>query len=176
MGGHAWTWKTRLTIRRVLWNLIQENGFTAIYRGMGPTLLGIVPYAGVKFYVYQSLKDLYIRKWHPKADHLPIPVMLAFGGIAGLLGQTVSYPLDVVRRRMQVPDYSSGFDPHHAQSPQRIYHSTWDAMQKLFKHGGGYRALFRGMSINYIKVIPSTAIGFTTYDFLMSTFNLDYHL
>lgn len=29
---------------------------------------------------------------------------------------------------------------------------------------GGLRALFRGLSINYMKVVPSTAIGFTVYD------------
>lgn len=33
---------------------------------------------------------------------LPVPVMLAFGGVAGLVAQTVTYPLDVVRRQMQV--------------------------------------------------------------------------
>ena len=29
---------------------------------------------------------------------------------------------------------------------------------------GGAKALFRGLSLNYIKVVPSTAIGFTVYD------------
>ena len=28
----------------------------------------------------------------------------------------------------------------------------------------GFRALFAGLSINYMKVVPSTAIGFTVYD------------
>ena len=34
---------------------------------------------------------------------LPVPLMLAFGATAGLIAQTVTYPLDVVRRQMQVP-------------------------------------------------------------------------
>lgn len=29
---------------------------------------------------------------------------------------------------------------------------------------GGTKAMFRGLSLNYIKVVPSTAIGFTVYD------------
>lgn len=29
---------------------------------------------------------------------------------------------------------------------------------------GGVKALFRGLSLNYIKVVPATAIGFTVYD------------
>ena len=28
----------------------------------------------------------------------------------------------------------------------------------------GVRGLFRGVSLNYIKAMPSTAIGFTVYD------------
>lgn len=101
--------------------------------------------------------------------------MLSFGGIAGLIGQTVSYPLDVVRRRMQVPEYFNGFDTHNNRAVPAIYTSTWDALKKIAR-AGGLSALFKGLSINYVKVIPSTAIGFTTYDFLMSSFNLKYHL
>jgi hypothetical protein len=37
---------------------------------------------------------------------------------------------------------------------------------------GGLRALFRGLSINYMKVVPSTAIGFTVYDALKSYLGL----
>ena len=43
--------------------------------------------------------------------------------------------------------------------------SIWDGFRQLWA-SGGTRAVFRGLSLNYIKVVPSTAIGFTVYDAL----------
>ena len=49
----------RLTIRGVLATTLRTEGFVGLYKGIGPTLFGILPYAGLKFYVYQSLKQQY---------------------------------------------------------------------------------------------------------------------
>ena len=43
--------------------------------------------------------------------------------------------------------------------------SIWGGFQQLWASGGA-KAMFRGLSLNYIKVVPSTAIGFTVYDAL----------
>jgi len=40
----------------------------------------------------------------------------------------------------------------------------------------GWRALFAGLSINYMKVVPSTAIGFTLYDAMKSYLGLPSNL
>ena len=49
----------RHTIRGVLANTLRSEGVLGLYKGIGPTLFGILPYAGLKFYVYQSLKQQY---------------------------------------------------------------------------------------------------------------------
>ena len=51
----------RKTIRGVLATTLREEGVRGLYRGIGPTMCGILPYAGLKFYVYQSLKQQYRR-------------------------------------------------------------------------------------------------------------------
>lgn len=63
----------------------------------GPTLYGILPYAGLKFFVYETLKANLSAEAEP-----PLSAKLACGAVAGVVGQTVTYPLDVVRRQMQV--------------------------------------------------------------------------
>lgn len=72
------------------------------YRGYIPTLLGVIPYAGVSFCTYDSLKKFYFEKLDNNQQVIPKPLAsLLFGASAGLLGQSSSYPLDIVRRRMQ---------------------------------------------------------------------------
>ena len=100
--GHGRRPAPRASIHGVLAHTIRHEGVRGIYRGIGPTLAGILPYAGLKFYVYQSLKQQYRGTEGHSAQRLPIAVMLGFGAGAGLVAQTATYPLDVVRRQMQV--------------------------------------------------------------------------
>lgn len=80
--------------------IYREEGLLTFYKGFIPTLLGVIPYAGVSFFTYDTLKRLY--REHMDSNPLVNPVAsLGFGAVAGMLGQTSSYPLDIVRRRMQ---------------------------------------------------------------------------
>ena len=55
-------------------------------------------------------------------------------------------------------------------------------MGAMWRHGvalvqqHGYKGLFRGLTINYIKVVPSTAVGFSVYDHVKHLLQLDNHL
>ena len=91
-------------IVHVFQTIIEREGLMKLYRGFTPTMVGIIPYAGTSFSTYEMLK----RHWADKANEEgltptePKPLQrLLFGGVAGLLGQGASYPLDIVRRRMQ---------------------------------------------------------------------------
>lgn len=173
------------SIRGIIRTIFREEGVFGLYRGIGPTLAGILPYAGLKFYVYQSLKQYY---WAQKtqapavsprngvnsSQRLPVPVMLAFGAGAGLVAQTLTYPLDVVRRRMQVqgvklPPGQQNLRQH--MQNQTVLRSTWHGLVTILQTQGA-KALFAGLSINYMKVVPSTAIGFTLYDSMKSYLDL----
>ncbi len=67
----------------------REGGVRTLYSGLGPTLLGIVPYAGINFFVYEKQKALWIA-WNDKRDvEIPALHRLVFGAVAGAIGQTV---------------------------------------------------------------------------------------
>ena len=172
------------TIRGVISSTLRQEGFFGLYRGIGPTLAGILPYAGLKFYVYQSLKQYYWRRKHVDHDgfkaspvqKLPVPVMLTFGAGAGLVAQTLTYPLDVVRRRMQVQDVKLPPQQIVLQAEKQPFlQSTWHGLVTIGRQHGR-KALFAGLSINYMKVVPSTAIGFTLYDTMKSYLDLPNNL
>ncbi|CAI8594632.1 unnamed protein product [Vicia faba] len=137
-------------IRDCLSKTYKDGGIRGLYRGVAPTLFGIFPYAGLKFYFYEEMKC------HVPDDYKKgIMAKLACGSVAGLLGQTFTYPLEVVRRQMQVQK--------HAASDEAELKGTMRSLV-LIAQKQGWRTLFSGLSINYIKVVPSAAIGFTVYD------------
>ncbi|KAG0465405.1 hypothetical protein HPP92_019569 [Vanilla planifolia] len=134
--------------------IYKKKGIRGLYRGVGPSLYGIFPYSGLKFYFYEEMKA-HIPEEHKK----DIVAKLACGSIAGLLGQTITYPLDVVRRQMQVESLSTSVDASAK--------GTFETLV-IIARDQGWRQLFSGLSINYLKVVPSVAIGFTVYDIMKS--------
>ncbi|GAB2292478.1 Mitochondrial carrier protein CoAc2 [Dionaea muscipula] len=126
----------------------KQAGVRGLYRGVAPSLYGIFPYAGLKFYFYEEMKR-HVPEEHKK----DITVKLICGSIAGLLGQTFTYPLDVVRRQMQVQQATTANNMK----------GTLETLV-LISQEQGWKQLFSGLSLNYLKVVPSVAIGFTVYD------------
>lgn len=78
---------------------------------------------------------------------------LAFGACAGLIGQSASYPLDVVRRRMQ----TAGVTGH-------TYGTILGTMREIVSEEGLIRGLYKGLSMNWVKGPIAVGISFTTFD------------
>lgn len=126
----------------------KDCGLRGLYRGVAPSLYGIFPYAGLKFYFYEEMK-----RRVPEEHKKDITVKLVCGSVAGLLGQTFTYPLDVVRRQMQVQQVNNATNMK----------GTMETLMTIARQQG-WKSLFSGLSLNYLKVVPSVAIGFTVYD------------
>lgn len=135
----------------------EEGGVVGLYKGLSPTLLGIAPYVGLNFAVYETLKG-FAASHHDKDTDLPVTWRLAFGGVAGATAQLVTYPFDVVRRRMQM----KGTMEHRFP-----YDSTWHAIVTIVRTEGAH-GLYKGLLPNLLKVAPSVAIAFVTYEAVKS--------
>lgn len=143
---------------RTVW---QTEGGRTLFHGLPPTLLGIVPYAGVSFFTFETLKETLRRARHE--DHLTAPERLFCGACAGLAGQVSTYPLDVVRRRMQTDGFL-GSEPG-VVAPRR-YRGVLDTLRQVYRNEGLRRGLYRGISMNFIKGPVAVGVSFTTFDLL----------
>jgi solute carrier family 25 protein 16 len=147
-----------------------KYGLVNFYRGFTPTLCGMLPYAGASFLAHDTASD-YLR--HPSiAGYTTIPgtagsaksdpdkpaqlrvwAQLSAGGFAGFFAQTVSYPLEVIRRRMQVGGVvGDGRRLGMGEVARKIYLDR------------GLKGYFVGLGIGYIKVIPMAATSFFVYE------------
>ncbi|KAM9244729.1 mitochondrial adenyl nucleotide antiporter SLC25A23 isoform 3-T3 [Trichechus inunguis] len=154
--------KTRLTLRRTgqykglqdcARQILEQEGPRAFYRGYLPNMLGIIPYAGIDLAVYETLKNQWLQQYsHDSADP-GILVLLACGTISCTCGQIASYPLALVRTRMQAQASTEG-------APQL-------SMLGLLRHilsQEGVRGLYRGIAPNFMKVIPAVSISYVVYE------------
>ncbi|XP_076073986.1 solute carrier family 25 member 16-like [Mytilus galloprovincialis] len=155
--------------------IIKQDGIMGLYRGMTPTLLGMIPYAGTTFFSFETLKGMCVD-YFPDLFGKPCPqdtggIVLTIpgkslcGGLAGLIGQTVSYPFDVVKRKIQLSEML----PESHKYNVRWYRIFFI----VYKEHGISKGLYRGMSINYIRIIPMQATVFTVYEQLKQWMGMD---
>lgn len=126
--------------------IIQEEGFGSLYTGFATTIVGVIPYEGGQFMMHDYLNKL----WDEKMDR-PMNTVekLLSGCVAGAFAQTISYPIDTIRKAMQV-------------APSGTYKGMVDCGIQIFK-SEGITGLFKGISMNLVKVIPFSALSFYCY-------------
>jgi len=144
------------SVGTVLLKVRSEEGLRALYRGLIPSMFGVMLYAGTSFFTYETLKATAVARegggeWSPNVFQ-----RLAAGALAGLLGQTTSYPLDIVRRRMQT-GVSLG--------KGNKYSTAIGTFTYVLRNEGVRRGLYKGLSMNFIKGPLATSISFTTFDY-----------
>lgn len=142
------------------------GGLANFYRGFTATLAGMIPYAGASFLVHDGASD-WLRTFKTttipgsaggeqnphKPPQLRYWAELSSGGIAGIVSQTVSYPLEVIRRRMQVGGVVG--DGHRLR--------MGEVMKRIMAEKG-LKGFFVGLGIGYLKMVPMTATSFFVYE------------
>nr|GMC94227.1 mitochondrial substrate carrier family protein B-like [Ipomoea batatas] len=138
-------WHALRTIRR-------EEGARGLYKGLGATLLGVGPNLAISFAVYDTARTY----WQ---DHRPddsvVLVSLACGSLSGVASSTVTFPLDLVKRRMQLEG---------AAGRARVYKTGLFGTFRHIIRSEGIRGIYRGILPEYYKVVPGIGIVFMTYE------------
>ncbi|KAJ1305714.1 hypothetical protein OPQ81_010449 [Rhizoctonia solani] len=131
----------------------EEGGIRGLYRGLIPTAVGVAPYVGINFAAYERLRQIITPD--PTVDY-SAPRKLMCGALAGSISQTLTYPFDVLRRKMQVVGMQQGVLGYK-------YNGAIDALRTIVRVEG-IQGLYRGLWPNLLKVAPSIATSFFTYE------------
>ncbi|XP_020921710.1 mitochondrial thiamine pyrophosphate carrier isoform X2 [Sus scrofa] len=101
-------------LRDAVVTMYRTEGPAVFYKGLTPTLLAIFPYAGFQFAFYSSLK--HVGEWAmPSEDKTDGNFKnLLCGSGAGVISKTLTYPLDLFKKRLQV----GGFEQARASFGQ----------------------------------------------------------
>lgn len=85
------------------------------------------------------------------------------GAIAGGIGATAVYPIDLVKTRMQNQRIAIG-------QTTRLYNNSWDCFRKVFRNEGFF-GLYKGLGPQLVGVAPEKAIKLTVNDLLRKLFS-----
>nr|VZI38308.1 unnamed protein product [Spirometra erinaceieuropaei] len=145
----------------VLRSVYREEGIRSLYRGFAPALLGSIPYSGVAFFTFETLKEWRLKRRKVSesgAGKTPMKLHplenLFCGATAGILGQTCSYPLDIVRRRMQTAAVTG--HPEYTRS-------ILGTLRIVYQHEGVFHGLYKGVTMNWIKGPIASGVSFTVF-------------
>jgi solute carrier family 25 (mitochondrial phosphate transporter), member 23/24/25/41 len=138
-------------IARTAMRMWRQEGPASLYRGLVPSMCGILPYAGVDIVLFETLKAELLER-HGGA--LPDLAVLAAGMASSVIAQFVSYPLALVRTRLQAQG--------SAGRPVK-YKGMADVFRRTLRHEG-VAGLYKGLLPNLVKLAPAAGISWYVFE------------
>jgi len=134
------------------------EGPSGFFRGLSAGVAQIVPYMGLFFSLYEGFK--------PVCVGMPMTGLGSGEAVAGVMAsvcaKTVVFPLDTVRKRLQVQGpmlkrYGSGMRvPEYGRGVLGTI--------RMIAVREGWKGLYRGLPVSLIKAAPASAITVWTYE------------
>ncbi|XP_057476753.1 peroxisomal nicotinamide adenine dinucleotide carrier isoform X2 [Actinidia eriantha] len=131
-----------------------EAGVWGFWKGVLPTLI-MVSNPSIQFMLYETLlKKLKQRRALSKKDNNGVTALEIFllGALAKLGATVVTYPLLVVKSRLQAKQVTGGDKRHH-------YKGTSDAITKMIRYEG-FNGFYKGMSTKIVQSVLAAAVLF----------------
>ena len=138
------------------WNALSKTmryeGVRGVLGGLPITLAALAPYVGITFAVMDYMDSICSKE--DKNETMYLVNMIGVGSIAATVAQTVLYPLDTIRRRMQVN--GSGMFTS-------TYTSSWGCAKSILAQEG-IRGFYRGVMLNVVKTLPQVSLQLAILD------------
>ncbi|KAI7986091.1 hypothetical protein LOK49_LG14G02273 [Camellia lanceoleosa] len=130
--------------------IYKDGGLGGFYAGISPTLIGMLPYSTCYYFMYEKMKKSYCLAKRKKS--LSRAEMLLVGALSGFTASTISFPLEVARKRLMVGALQGKCPPHMAAALSEVIREQ------------GLMGLYRGWGASCLKVMPSSGITWMFYE------------
>lgn len=135
---------------QILGSVYRIEGPRALFKGLGPNLVGVIPARSINFYTYGNGKRLIAE--YGNGGQESAWVHLSAGVLAGVTTSTATNPIWLVKTRLQldknVAEKSGGVT-------KRQYRNSLDCIRQVLRTEG-FTGLYKGMSASYLGVAEST--------------------
>ncbi|KAI3713924.1 hypothetical protein L1987_72512 [Smallanthus sonchifolius] len=157
-------------MRSAFVDIMRTRGFCGLYAGLSPTLVEIIPYAGLQFGTYDTFKR-WTMAWNARwstdsilnEESLSSFQLFVCGLAAGSCAKAVCHPLDVVKKRYQI----EGLQRHPrygARVETLVYRNMYDALRRITQKEG-WAGLYKGIVPSIVKAAPAGAVTFVAYEY-----------
>lgn len=139
---------------QILVAIPRVEGPKALFRGLGPNLIGVVPARSINFYAYGNGKKWISQNFNNGKESAWVHLTAA--ACAGIITGTATNPIWLVKTRLQL-------DKSHAKDGRgRQYKNALDCTMQTVRREG-VRGLYKGLSASYLGVSEST-LQWTLYE------------
>ncbi|CCE89044.1 Piso0_001842 [Millerozyma farinosa CBS 7064] len=140
-----------LSMTKTCLKTIREEGFFGLYAGVKPSLISITASTGLMFWTYENARSFSKEKNIPFIEGI-------CGLLAGAVSKGVTFPLDTIRKRLQM------------YSETKVKHDTSNKMGQLCKimiRNEGFLSFYKGFGISILKSSPTSAISLFMYEYAL---------
>jgi solute carrier family 25 (adenine nucleotide translocator) protein 4/5/6/31 len=123
------------------------SGIMGLYNGFGVSVMGIIPYRGVYFGMFDTLAG--INPYRKEKGAIGLLSKFGIAQVTAITAGYASYPFDTIRRRLQM----------QSEKPKEewLYKGTADCFAKILKDEGT-SALFKGAGANALRTVGSALV------------------
>lgn len=134
----------------ILRDVYKIEGWRALFKGLGPNLVGVIPARSINFYVYPMSKRTF-SEWTGLGPTNPA-IHLASAVAAGVATGTATNPIWLIKTRLQLDKNNA---ERKGDVTARRYRNSWDCIRQVMRDEGP-KGFFKGLSASYLGVTEST--------------------
>lgn len=126
-------------------DIYRDESPRALFKGLGPTLVGVIPARSINFYAYGNGKQIIANRFNDGEENSYVHLCAA--ACAGIVTGTATNPIWVVKTRLQLAADKAGSGLRQ--------NGSWWTIKKIMKEEG-VKGFYKGLSASYLGVTEGT--------------------